>query len=146
MGWRHALTNKRNVHVLVKSDNTTAVAYLYHMGGSKALDCDKLPGTVWMWGHRQEHLDLCQTHVPGAANIAADEESRIVKDTTEWHLNPEVFHTIAHRFGQPSTDLFANRLNAQIEGRCCLLESMHSHCITLHGGGGGGGRGGQTQW
>ena len=45
--------------------------------------------------------------------IQADRGSRHFNDRTEWKLEPTIYHSITERFGQPSTDLFASRLNKQ---------------------------------
>ena len=42
LGRKYFCMNKRNVHVMVRIDNTTAVAYLNHMGGCKSAMCDKM--------------------------------------------------------------------------------------------------------
>jgi hypothetical protein len=42
-------SNMRNVHVKLSLDNTTAVAYIAHMGGSKSPNCNNLAKKLWAW-------------------------------------------------------------------------------------------------
>ena len=48
----------------------------------------------------------------------ADLESRSVHDNTEWKLNEKLFAKICNTFGTPEIDLFASRLNAQLDRYC----------------------------
>jgi len=41
--------NVSKVHVLLRSDNTTTVAYLNSMGGMQSLQCDRLTKEIWLW-------------------------------------------------------------------------------------------------
>ena len=53
-------------------------------------------------------------HTPsGTLNITADEESRIMKDRTDWMLFPRTFREINHLLGPLQVDLFASRLTHQ---------------------------------
>ena len=36
-------------HIQLSIDNTTAVAYIAHMGGSKSQDCNELAKQLWKW-------------------------------------------------------------------------------------------------
>lgn len=125
----------RNVHILVKSDNTTAVAYINNMGGTK-VPCDRVARQIWDWAIAR-NIWLSATHIPGEANTCADTESRVFNDSTEWRLNPEVFVTIREFFGTPDVDLFASRLNTQIE---CFVSwrpdplAMHVDALSLDWG------------
>ena len=106
--------NKRNVHVMVRIDNTTAVAYLNHMGGCKSTMCDKMSREIWQWCISR-NIWVSAAHVPGRLNTIADERSRKFNDRAEWKLNRQVFDRIVSHFGVPEIDLFASRLNAQVE-------------------------------
>ena len=94
-------------------DNTTAVAYVNHMGGSKSLPCNDLAKEIWEWCANR-NITLSATHLPGKQNVIADKESRKFNDRTEWKLNEQAFNKIRHRFGTPDIDLFASRLNYQV--------------------------------
>ena len=106
--------NMHNIHVLVKLDNKTAVAYINHMGGTKSLLCNKLAKEIWCWCI-QQNIWLTATYVPGQFNTIADHYSRHFNEQTEWQLNTEIFQCIVVHFGKPDIDLFASRLNTQLE-------------------------------
>jgi len=97
-------------HLLLKLDNTTAVAYINHKGGMRSETCNSLAKDIWFWA-MERNIWLSAAHVPGDLNVIADLKSREFKDNTEWSLNIEMFDTIRKHFGKPEIDLFANRLN-----------------------------------
>ena len=102
-----------DTHVLIKMDNTTAIAYINNMGGMKSTKCNDLAKTLWEYCiHKQ--LWVTAVHLPGRDNSVADKLSREFKEEIEWQLNPKVFHHICLEFGQPQIDLFASRLNRQL--------------------------------
>ena len=102
-----------DIHIKIKSDNTTAVAYVNHMGGTKSPDCNKLAREIWQWAI-QRNIWLSACHLPGVFNVIADDKSRNFDDHTEWMLNKDIFSKICEIFGTPEIDLFASRLNAQL--------------------------------
>ena len=82
------------------------------MGGSKSLTCDSV--TKQIWDHcLNRNIWLSAAHLPGCKNTEADIESRQFNDRTEWMLDPEMYASITMRLGNPTTDLFASRLNKQ---------------------------------
>ena len=103
----------KRVDILIKSDNTTAVAYLNHGGGTKSTKCNKIAKQIWSWCEQRE-IWLFTTHVPGILNVEADFESRNFSENTEWMLNPSIFQEIVHEWGTPAIDLFASRHNNQL--------------------------------
>ena len=100
-------------HIKVLSDNTTTVAYLNNMGGTKE-KCNELARKIWYWYYKNNNW-ISSAHLPGKDNIIADKESRSIHDNTEWKLNPILFTCICQRWGTPTIDLFASRLNHQVE-------------------------------
>ena len=48
-GLRAYCSNITDTHVRLQIDNTTAVAYLNHMGGTRSISCDELANTIWLW-------------------------------------------------------------------------------------------------
>ena len=97
-------------HILVQSDNTTAVGYINAMGGIKSIPCNEMAIVIsdWCLNH---NIRLSATHIPGSKNIQADKESRVLKESTEWSVSLEVFNVIQERWGKFDNDLFASRLN-----------------------------------
>jgi hypothetical protein len=100
-------------HVMVRLDNTCAVAYINNQGGVtqslNALACD-----IWEWC-KSHNIWLSAKHVPGTDNELADLRSRVFRDNTEWSLQPKVFKLIVEFGGMPTIDLFASRLNFKVE-------------------------------
>lgn len=101
-----------NLHIRVQCDNTTAVCYINNMGGSKSPDCNSVTRQIWDYCI-ERNIWLSASHLPGCENTEADRESRHFNDRTEWKLESKIYHSITKRFGQPSIDLFASRLNKQ---------------------------------
>ena len=106
----------QDCHIKIMSDNTTTVAYLNHMGGTKE-PCNTLAREIWQWCHQNNNW-ITSAHLPGKLNIDADAESRSIHDNMEWKLNPSLFQKICKKWQTPDIDLFANRLNAQIDTYC----------------------------
>ena len=103
-----------NVHVKIYLDNTTAVAYINHMGGSHSEQCNTFAQDIWEFC-RQRNLWITAAHLPGHLNVSADAKSRVFDDKTEWKLNTNVFQEIVSTFVVPEIDLFASRLNYQLK-------------------------------
>ena len=106
-------SNKSNVHVKIMSDNTSAIAYINKMGGCKSPELNKLAVELWKWCISQ-NIWLSAAHVPGLENIS-DYGSRHFNDNIEWKLDKSIFSKITEIWGKPSIDLFASRINFQIE-------------------------------
>ena len=53
-------------------------------------------------------------HLPGVKNLAADSESRTIKNRCDWMLNPQVFSKLNQVMGPVKIDLFASRLTHQV--------------------------------
>ena len=103
-----------NSHILVKSDNSTTVSYIQNMGGCKSKMCNDVARKIWMWCIPR-NIWLTSAHIEGVANIIPDRLSRVFDDTTEWQLNPVIFKKITNNVFLPEIDLFASRLNRQVE-------------------------------
>ena len=99
---------KNNIHVRVVSDNNTAV------GGCRSLECNSIAKDIWDWAIDKD-IWLSAAHIPGSSNIDADQLSRNLNLDLEWMLSAPIFQRIVALFGKPDIDLFASRLNAQVE-------------------------------
>lgn len=106
-------TNLNNTHVLIRMDNTTAVAYVNNMGGIKSTACNLLAKAIWEWCQHRE-IWLTAAYLPGKLNVIADGKSRKFNDQLEWMLHKTVFQDICSTFGTPDIDLFASRNNTQL--------------------------------
>ena len=104
--------DKKGLHVMLKLDNTTAVAYVNHKGGTHSEACNKMALDIWEWAIEKD-IWLSASHVPGIKNTVADLRSRVFYDNKEWSLNSNVFKLLCKHLGKPDIDLFASRLNTQ---------------------------------
>ncbi|XP_067664177.1 uncharacterized protein [Haliotis asinina] len=103
----------RNMHIRLLLDNTTAVAYINHMGGTK-LDCNNITREIWLWCIERK-LWISAAHVPGVCNMEADWYSRNNSDDKEWQIDVCVFNKLTSLFGTPDIDLFASKSNHQLQ-------------------------------
>ena len=117
---RHFTPLLRHRHVLVRSDSTTAVAYINRQGGTRSPACQAIAYDLWGWVQRNA-LSIRAVHVPGKQNEAADIMSRGGPSMANWSLNPLIVEMIWERFGVAEVDLFASRKNA----KCGLWFSLY---------------------
>ncbi|CAC5395636.1 unnamed protein product [Mytilus coruscus] len=111
---RAFFSHKNSCYIGIRSDNTTAVAYIKEMGGMTSLSLDRLAAEIWAWCSKRDIFITAQ-YIPGTENFDADHMSRNVKDdSTNWQLKVEIFDRICKHFFVPNISLFASRLNFQI--------------------------------
>ena len=104
-------------HIQLQMDNTTAVSYINNKGGSKSLELNCLAQEIWDWCI-QRKLWVSATHIPGKLNVDADTKSRHFQDKHEWMLDRVVFNDILPLYPGLNIDLFATRINKQLEVYC----------------------------
>ena len=104
--------NLRNVHICIRSDSATAVAYINNKGGS-VISLFLEIKEIWLWCSERNIFISC-VHIRGKDNVSADRLSRNFSDSTEWKLNERVFSLICSQTFMPDIDLFASRLNRQL--------------------------------
>ena len=93
-------------------DNTTVIAYINRMGGSSPV-LASLVFEIWQWCLQRE-ISLTAHHIPGIYNNAAERESRVDRDSSDWKLDPTVFARLNELWGPLEVDLFATRLTNQL--------------------------------
>ena len=102
-------------HVKLMVDNTTAVSCIMNMGTSHSKLCNHITFEIWEWCIRHS-VWLSIAHIPGVANVLADKASRLNTYHTEWMLSRKIFAKSIAKLGvTPQIDLFASRLNYQLE-------------------------------
>ena len=90
-----ALHSIHNQHIHVQIGNKSAVAYINHMGGTHSNAMDAIAKKIWSWAlMRNNHIS--SVHIPGMEN------QQIFRQFTRIRFPPQV-------------DLFASRLNYQLE-------------------------------
>ena len=105
--------NLENTHIKLLIDNTTALAYLNKMGG-RVNKLNNLTREIWEWCF-SKNIWLTAAYIKSAENVEADRESREKQDNLEWKLNSKLFDKLCKIFDKPEIDLFASRLNFQLE-------------------------------
>ena len=105
--------DKTNIAILLKVDNTTAISYINKLGGTVSPQLNQLTRDLWLWC-MDRNITLKAVHLAGKLNVTADEESRVMKDRTDWMLCPKIFHKINRKLGPLQVDLFASRLTTQL--------------------------------
>ena len=98
--------------ILLKIDNTTAVAYINNLGGTISQDLVVLAKDLWMWC-LERNIHIIAQHLPGVLNQTADAESRLMRDRMDWKLNPCLYRRIDQLLGPIEVDLFASRITKQ---------------------------------
>ena len=106
--------NLRDVHVRLKLDNSTAVAYINKMGGIKSPSLNSLSRTLWEWCI-ERNIIISAQHIPGKENLVADSLSREFSSNLEWSVDIDIFNQISNMTFVPDIDLFASRLNAKTD-------------------------------
>ena len=74
-------------HILVRTDNVTAKAYINHVGGTHSPILNLIASAIWKWC-LDRHLYLTAEYLPGVENLVADKESRQIEDWCDWMLHP----------------------------------------------------------
>jgi hypothetical protein len=101
------------LHIQIQLDNSTAVAYINNMGGTKSLKLNNLALEIWEWCILH-NIWISAVHIAGKTNVEADKQSRQFSDQHEWMLDKNQFQAIQNRYPLLEIDLFASRLNAQL--------------------------------
>ena len=91
-------------------DNTSAVAYLNRLGGTRSLVLFNLALALWEWALTR-NIFLSAEHISDNLSVSADWQSRSFLDSSNWKLCPEVFRSLMQIRGPCAIDLFADRLN-----------------------------------
>ena len=105
--------NQILLHVRLRMDNTTAIAYINKLGGTHSLVLSNLVARLWSWALNRGMI-LSAEHLPGIWNTQADPESRFYHDSSDWKIDQTIFQALMRIQGHCQIDLFANRLNTQL--------------------------------
>ena len=85
-----ASTAAKDKRILLLLDSQTAVSYVNNLGGTVSGQATAMARELWMWCLQKDIL-LTAQHLPGVENVRADTESRVMRDRSDWMLNPWVF-------------------------------------------------------
>ena len=101
--------------VALYGDNTTALAYIKHWGGTKSPDCYLEACNVLLLAESLQIL-LIPRFIQGTDNVIADALSRPHQSQTmEWSLHPLICQNLWSLWGTPQIDAFATRFNHKIK-------------------------------
>jgi len=103
---------KSGISILLRMDNTTAVAYINNQGGTVSRELVALTKELWLWCLLRD-ISIKAQHLPGILNGVADKESREMLDRSDWKLNPAILAKVEQIWGPIEVDLFASRLTTQ---------------------------------
>ena len=81
---------RKPTSIHLQLENTTVLAYLMKMGGTKNLELINLSQEIWNY-LLDGQIMITLEYLPGVSNIIADTESRVMKDFSEWKLNRKYF-------------------------------------------------------
>lgn len=99
-----------NTNILLRCDNTTAIAYINRMGSIQFPSLNKLARQIWQWCEAR-NIELLASYINSKQNWVADMESRRISTETEWSLSSKAFDSIQASLGYPEIDLFASISN-----------------------------------
>lgn len=96
----------RGHHVLIRTDNTTTVAYVNRQGGLRSCHLHALARRLMLWSSNH-FMSLKATYVPGSLNTGTVMLSRAVSMYGEWALHPAAVEQVWGRYRRAMVDLFA---------------------------------------
>lgn len=108
-----ALIKDRNIHILLRVDNTTTLAYINRSGGCKP-DLHEIAKKIWQYAE-QNNITLTASYINTKQNVIADRLSREKASSSDFMLSGNYFQKICKTFGQPTMDLFASHSTTQCE-------------------------------
>ena len=114
----------KHIHICIRSDNSSAVCYINNQGGS-VMSLFEVAKDIWLWCDRR-NIAISAVHIAGKNNFTADFMSRSFSDSTEWKLNEEIFQAICSHTFYPDIDLFASRLNKQLDRYISWFPDPHA--------------------
>ena len=109
----HLAADARGIHIQLKLDNLTAVAYINKMGGTHSPECNQVAQQIWEWAV-ERGIWLSAAYIPGESIVVADFHSCCFHENKEWALKVSVFDLLGPTYGSPGIDLFASSRNAKL--------------------------------
>ncbi|XP_011866158.1 PREDICTED: uncharacterized protein LOC105561098 [Vollenhovia emeryi] len=104
----------RNANILLRIDNTTAIAYVNKFGSVQHPLLSDIARDIWRWCEEKD-LYIFASYIASVDNVIADSESRMPSVDTEWSLSPQAFNRVEEMFGPFEIDLFASLINTKNE-------------------------------
>ncbi|XP_068210425.1 uncharacterized protein [Palaemon carinicauda] len=100
--------------VVLMSNNTTVVAYIYKQGGTFSQPLCHLVVKILRW--LEEHsVSLSARFIPVKRNVLTDNLSRVTQIVgSELSLNRQIANKVLTLWGSPTVDLFVTSLNSKL--------------------------------
>ena len=98
---------QNDILIHLKMHNITALTYINKLGGTVSPKLNHLTKELWLWC-LDRNIILQASHLAGVLNVTADEESRVMKDRSDWMLCPQIFRDINRHTGPLQVDLFTS--------------------------------------
>ena len=105
-------SNLSSITLRIYMDNVTAVAYVYHLGGTRSSNLCKIALEISEWCETR-NLMIEAIYLPGSLNVVVDAESRALPLAGDWRLSPIVFALITGQW-PVDIDMFAAAWNSQL--------------------------------
>ncbi|RLU19404.1 hypothetical protein DMN91_007961 [Ooceraea biroi] len=105
-------TDLRACNILLRLNNTTAIAYINKFGSVQYLLLSDIARDIWKWCE-ERNLYLFASYIASVDNVIADTESRVPDTDTKWSLSSQAFKRIDRDFGPFDIDLFASVANTK---------------------------------
>lgn len=107
-------------NILLRIDNTTAIAYINKFGSIQFPYLSEISRQIWRWCE-DRNIFVFASYISSIENSIADAESRTSDPDTEWSLSVTAFRRVARVFGPFDIDLFASSIN----NKCDLYASWY---------------------
>lgn len=115
----------KNCEILLRIDNTTAIAYINRAGSVQFPRLSNLAQDIWDWCEVRK-IWIFASYISSKENFRADAASRLTNIDTEWELSNEAFDLVVKKFGTFTIDLFATYENRKIKRFCSRFPSPES--------------------
>ena len=127
LGLKYFASSIFDKQILLRIDKVSALADLNKMGGIKHRDLNRITKQMWEWCKTRE-IWIFAEYVASKENLA-DEGSRVSNVDTEWELADYALQKIVKRFGNPTMDLFATRINTKCDKYCSWDRDPEAYAI-----------------
>ncbi|XP_015119029.1 uncharacterized protein LOC107042483 [Diachasma alloeum] len=114
LGLKCFASSLTSCQILLRIDNTTAIATINKMGSVQFNKLNTESRRLWQWCEERS-LWVFASYIQSKENFEADAESRKLPTDTEWELASWAFSRINNSFGPFEVDLFASYLNHKCE-------------------------------
>ncbi|OXA54510.1 Enzymatic polyprotein [Folsomia candida] len=113
-GLKSLCSNLTGCSILIRSDNTTTIAYINKFGGCRSAINLKSAKAVWEWCEERS-IWIFASYIKSVDNIIADRQSRQAIDESDFTLDSRSFDLICQTFGVSFIDLFATSMSTKCQ-------------------------------